>query len=145
MSAIQERARHELRGAIFNGLVERVLLTLLCSAYLLGALQKFSDLSAAAAEMEHFGLSPGLPMAVCVGALEGLGSVAVIAGIFRPLAAFGLGVFTFAASCLANKFWTLTGHDRFTAENGFFEHLGLAGSFFLVAWLDWRSGRTPRP
>jgi uncharacterized membrane protein YphA (DoxX/SURF4 family) len=39
---------------------------------------------------------------------------------------------------MANRFWELAGHERIMSENGFFEHIGLAGAFLLVAWLDWR-------
>jgi uncharacterized membrane protein YphA (DoxX/SURF4 family) len=34
------------------------------------------------------------------------------------------------------------GHERFMTANGFFEHLGLVGGFLLVAWYDFRDGRT---
>jgi hypothetical protein len=34
----------------------------------------------------------------------------------------GLGVLTAIAMLVANDFWAMTGHDRFAAVNGFFEH-----------------------
>jgi len=45
-------------------------------------------------------------------------------------------VFTVMATLMANRFWEMSGPERFSAANGFFEHLGLAGAFLLVAWLD---------
>jgi uncharacterized membrane protein YphA (DoxX/SURF4 family) len=43
------------------------------------------------------------------------------------------------ATFLALRFWELPmGQERFMAANSFFEHLGLAGGFLLVAWLDLR-------
>ncbi len=41
----------------------------------------------------------------------------------------------------ANNFWALEVPVRFMAENAFFEHLGLAGAFLLVAWEDVRRHR----
>ena len=41
------------------------------------------------------------------------------------------------ATLIALRFWELPqGHERFMAENAFFEHLGLCGGFLLVAWHD---------
>ena len=42
------------------------------------------------------------------------------------------------------RFWAVGAPDRFMLENAFFEHLGLAGGFLLVAWVDLR-GQALRP
>jgi uncharacterized membrane protein YphA (DoxX/SURF4 family) len=44
-----------------------------------------------------------------------------------------LAVFTFIANLLANRFWEMSGAERFTATNGFFEHIALIGGFVLAA------------
>lgn len=108
----------------------------LCAAYLEGGLTKLMDFPGALAEMQHFGLQPAAPMAVAVIALELGGSALVLTGYRRWLGALALGAFTVAASFIANAFWTLTGPDRTPAMHAFFEHLGLAGGFALVAWHD---------
>lgn len=119
-----------------TGIVPRLCLLLLCSAYLQGGLDKASDFAAAIGEMQHFGLAPAAPFALLTIIGEIGASVLVISGILRWMGAAYLGVFTLAATLLANRFWEVSGPARIMVENGFFEHLGLAGAFFLVAWID---------
>jgi uncharacterized membrane protein YphA (DoxX/SURF4 family) len=82
----------------------------LCAAYLQGGIVKLANINGAVAEMNHFGLSPGMPFAIAVA--------------------------TVTASFMANRYWELGSAERFAAENSFYEHLGLAGGFLLVAWYD---------
>lgn len=119
-------------------LVQRVCLLLLCSAYLQGGLDKAFDFPAAVAEMQHFGLAPAAPLALSTIVGELGASLLVLSGVKRWLGALYLGLFTLAADFVANRFWELSGMARTMSENGFFEHLGLAGAFLLVAWLDAR-------
>jgi uncharacterized membrane protein YphA (DoxX/SURF4 family) len=116
----------------------------LCAAYLQGGLVKLTDISGAAAEMNHFGLAPALPMALAVIVLELLASIAILTGYGRWLGALALSAFTLGATFLANRYWQLAPPERFAAENGFYEHLGLVGGFLLVAWHDLRD-RAARP
>lgn len=127
-----------------SSLITRVCLLLLCSAYLQGGLDKAFDFSGAVAEMAHFGLAPAMPFALLTIVGEIGASVLVVSGIKRWLGAAYLGVFTLAATLLANRFWELSGAARIGLENGFFEHLGLAGAFFLVAWIDFNAGGNRR-
>ena len=108
----------------------------LCSAYLEGGLTKLLDFPGAIAEMQHFGLQPAAPLAAAVVALELGASALVLSGRGRWWGALALGAFTFAASVIANDFWALSGPARTAASHAFFEHLGLAGGFALVAWHD---------
>ena len=63
--------------------------------------------------------------------VPGLAARRFITALFGALA---LMAFTLAATLIANRFWGLPpGPERFMAANGFFEHLGLAGGFLLVA------------
>jgi len=115
----------------------------LCAAYLQGGIVKLANINGAVAEMHHFGLSPAMPFAIAVIAFELLASVAILTGSWRWLGAFALGAFTVAASFMANRYRELGPPERFGAENSFYEHLGLAGGFLLVAWYDLRD-RRPR-
>jgi len=109
----------------------------LCAAYLQGGLVKLFDFPGAIAEMTHFGLTPPALFAILVAALELAASVMILAGIFRWLGALALGGFTLLATLIALRFWELpAGQERFMAANSFFEHLGLAGGFLLIAWLN---------
>jgi uncharacterized membrane protein YphA (DoxX/SURF4 family) len=119
-----------------SGAVYWCCLLLLCSAYLQGSLEKAFDFPAALAEMQHFGLAPAAPLAVLTIAGELVASFLILTGILRWLGATYLALFTLAATLVANRFWELDGIARTMSENGFFEHLGLAGAFVLVAWLD---------
>lgn len=116
--------------------VSTLCLLLLCSAYLQGGIDKALDFPGAIAEMQHFGLAPAAPFALLTIIGEIGASILVVTGIRRWLGAAYLGVFTLMATMLANRFWDLAGPARMMLENGFFEHLGLAGAFFLVAWID---------
>jgi uncharacterized membrane protein YphA (DoxX/SURF4 family) len=116
----------------------------LCAAYLQGGIVKLTDISGAVGEMNHFGVSPALPFAIAVIALELVASVAILTGYGRWFGALALGAFTVAASFMANRYWELGRAERFAAENAFYEHLGLAGGFLLVAWHDLRD-RRPGP
>ena len=116
----------------------------LCAAYLQGGIVKLTDISGAVGEMNHFGVSPALPFAIAVIALELVASLAILTGYGRWLGAIALGAFTVAASFMANRYWELGSAERFAAENAFYEHLGLAGGFLLIAWHDLRD-RRPGP
>lgn len=110
----------------------------LCAAYLQGGLNKANDFSSAVAEMQHFGLSPELPIAIAVIALECIAPAMILSGIGRWLGALALAAFTLAATFMELRFWILPPLERLTAANSFFEHLGLASGFLLVVWHDLR-------
>ena len=133
MSAISDRLSRFATPA-----VRWVALLGLCAAYLQGGIVKLTNINGAVAEMHHFGISPALPLAIAVIALELVASVAILTGYGRWLGALALGAFTFAATFMANRYWELGPAERFAAENAFYEHLGLAGGFLLIAWHDLR-------
>jgi uncharacterized membrane protein YphA (DoxX/SURF4 family) len=105
----------------------------LCSAYLQGGLTKLFGWPVALAEMRHFGLRPASAFVAAAIALELGASVLVLTGWYRRAGALVLGIFTVAATLLANRFWEEAGPERFAMMNAFFEHLGLVGAFALVA------------
>ena len=113
-----------------------ICMLLLCAAYLQGGINKLTDFGAAIGEMQHFGLAPAAPLAGLVILGELGASAMILTGFYRWLGAGFLALFTLMATLVANRFWEMTGMDRFMAANGFFEHLGLAGGFLLVAWYD---------
>ena len=114
----------------------------LCAAYLQGGLTKLADFGGAAVEMEQLGLAPGAVFATGVIVTELAGALLVLSGRGRWLGALWLGGFTLAASFAANRYWELAaGYQRTMSANAFYEHLGLAGAFLLVAWWDLREAR----
>lgn len=106
---------------------------MLVSAYLLGGLVKLADYPGAVAEQAHFGVHPPALWAAVTIAVELGGSLLVLSRRFVWLGAGMLGSFTLVAAAIANKFWALEGAERFHATNAFFEHVGLAGAFVIVA------------
>jgi uncharacterized membrane protein YphA (DoxX/SURF4 family) len=123
--------------------VRRVALLALCAAYLQGGFDKAMDFSAAEAELTRLGVTPAGPFAALTIVVELGGSFLVLSGLYRWLGALGLAGFTLFASALANQFWVVSGSERIALENAFFEHIGLAGGFLLVAWHDWAPARAP--
>jgi uncharacterized membrane protein YphA (DoxX/SURF4 family) len=118
-------------------------LTALCSAYIQGPLVKIFDFDGAIGEMNHFGLSPA-PLFASASSSSNSRCRRCHIGVFRWAAAGALAVFTLMATFLALRFWELPdGMERSMAMNGFFEHIGLCGAFF-VALQDRRSRRTYR-
>jgi uncharacterized membrane protein YphA (DoxX/SURF4 family) len=109
---------------------------MLVSAYLVGGVQKLFDWSGAVAEQVHFGLAPPALWAAVTIIVELIGSIMVLFDRKGWLGAGMLGVFTILAAIVVNDFWTMTGQDRFLATNAFFEHLGLAGAFFMAAMIS---------
>jgi uncharacterized membrane protein YphA (DoxX/SURF4 family) len=116
-----------------------ICMLLLCAAYLQGGINKLTDFGSAIGEMRHFGLSPAGPMAALVIAGELGASAMILTGFYRWLGGVYLALFTLMATFVANRFWEMAGMERFMAANSFFEHLGLAGGFLLVAWHDLQS------
>lgn len=118
----------------------RAALLLLCAAYLQGGLVKLFDFGGAVAEMRHFQLEPAAPIALLVIAGELGASLMIVSGKLRWAGALYLAVFTLGATLLANPFWQQPGGVASMAANSFFEHIGLAGGFLLVAWHDLQRG-----
>lgn len=129
-------AGNAARDILLSRVVVWLALLALCSAYLQGGLTKLLDWPAALAEMRHFGLAPAPVFAGATIALETGAALLVLTGWHRWAGALALAAFTLMATLLANRFWDMAGTERFAATNAFFEHLGLAGAFVLVAWFD---------
>lgn len=118
-----------------------VALLALCAAYIQGPLTKIFDFTSAIAEMGHFGLHPAAFFAVVVIIFELSASAMVVSGILRWAGALALAGFTLLATLIALRFWELPpGMERMMAANAFFEHLGLAGAFVVVAAIDLTKG-----
>ncbi|MCZ4093756.1 DoxX family protein [Sinorhizobium psoraleae] len=136
-STIENRLAARARPLFGAPALRFVALLALCSAYIQGPLTKIFDFGGAIAEMNHFGLQPALFFAVAVIVFELAASAMILTGSFRWLAALALAAFTLAATFIALRFWELPpGIERSMATNAFFEHLGLAGAFLIVAWQD---------
>lgn len=132
------------RNALTRPALKTLALMALCAAYIQGPLTKIADFHGAIAEMEHFGLTPPAVFAVLVILFELTASAMVVTGYFRWLAALALAGFTLLATLIALRFWELApGMNRMMATNAFFEHLGLAGAFVLVAISDLARGSKP--
>jgi uncharacterized membrane protein YphA (DoxX/SURF4 family) len=137
------RASHVPSIRSVGSVIGWLALLCLCAAYIQGPVTKLLDFPGAQAEMAHFGLEPPALFAIVVILFELAASAMILSGVYRWLGALGLAGFTLAATFVALRFWELPpGFERSMATNAFFEHLGLAGAFALVAAHDLRA---PRP
>jgi len=135
------RLRGLLAQIVAAPLTRTVALLALCSAYIQGPLTKIFDFPGAIAEMNHFGLQPAAAFAVFVIIFELTASAMVVTGVLRWVGALALSGFTLLATFIALRFWEMApGMDRMMATNAFFEHLGLAGAFVIVAAIDLTKG-----
>lgn len=135
------RYRERLADIVTAPVTRSVALLALCAAYIQGPLTKIFDFGGAIAEMNHFGLQPAGAFAVAVIVFELAASAMVVSGFLRWAGALALAGFTLLATLIALRFWELpSGMDRMMATNAFFEHLGLAGAFVIVAAIDLAKG-----
>jgi uncharacterized membrane protein YphA (DoxX/SURF4 family) len=135
------RNQNGLALLINSPMVRFVALLALCAAYIQGPLTKLFDFPGAISEMEHFGLYPAAFFAVAVIAFELTASAMILSGFLRWLGALALAAFTLLATFIALRFWEMpSGMERMMATNAFFEHLGLAGAFVIVASIDVAKG-----
>lgn len=134
-------------GRVLTAPVPRTLaLFALCAAYIQGPIVKLLSFGGAIAEMEHFGLQPAAFFAAAVIVFELAMSALILAGYWRWIGALALAGFTLGATWIALRFWDLPpGHEQSMAMNAFFEHVGLAGAFVLVAGNDLASRRISGP
>lgn len=135
------RLRGFLANIVAAPVTRTVALLALCSAYIQGPLTKIFDFPGAIGEMNHFGLHPAATFAVFVIVFELTASAMVVSGFLRWAGALALSGFTLLATFIALRFWEMApGMDRMMATNAFFEHLGLAGAFVIVAAIDLTKG-----
>ncbi|MDR3435578.1 DoxX family protein [Telmatospirillum sp.] len=136
ISEVEDRITAVLRPFAVSKAIRGVALLGLTAAYLQGGLVKALDFAGAVAEMNHFGLAPAAPLALLVIVLEIGASAMILGGLKRWAGAVALALFTVAATLVANRYWNMAGPERFMNANAFYEHLGLAGAFVLVACQD---------
>jgi len=133
-----DRLAEAIRSRVATRPVHFIALLGLCAAYIQGGLTKLFDLNAAVAEAQSFGLPFAATATAATVVIELVGSALILTGVYRWLGALCLAGFTLSATFVANRFWETQPPQRVMVENSFFEHLGLVGSFLLVAWLDLR-------
>ncbi|PDT51209.1 MULTISPECIES: DoxX family protein [Sinorhizobium] len=140
-SHLSNPVRSSLARIVASPVTRTVSLLALCTAYIQGPLTKIFDFNGALAEMDHFDLHPAAFLAVAVIVFELTASAMVVSGFFRWAGALALAAFTLMATFIALRFWEMApGMDRMMATNAFFEHVGLAGAFLLVAASDLAKG-----
>jgi transmembrane protein len=96
---------------------------------------KLVDFPGAVAEMDHYGVTPAVPMAVAVTLVQLGGSAMIITGRYAWLGAGALAVFTFLTIPVAHAFWALTGDAAFVEMMFAFEHVTVIGGLMVAATL----------
>jgi len=113
--------------------VARVLLTL---PFWASGLAKLIDFQGGAAEMEHYGFTPGAIFNIAVIIVQLGGSLLVILNRAAWLGAGALGVFTALTILLVHTFWTKEGESAMISMFFALEHIGMIGGLILATILS---------
>jgi putative oxidoreductase len=110
-------------------LIARILLAIL---FLTSGWAKLTGYSGTVDYMTQIGV-PLPPVAAVVAiAIEFLGSIVLILGIWtRPLAVLFV-LFTLATAFLGHHFWTMEGAERYANSINFYKNLSIVGGFLLL-------------
>jgi transmembrane protein len=114
------------------GVAVRVLLTFM---YWSSGFEKLVGFPDAVAEMNHFGLHPGVLFAAATTLTLIGGSALVIWGRYAWLGAGWLAVFTIATIPIAHDFLHVAADQRMEVIRGVREHLSMCAGLFLAAAL----------
>jgi uncharacterized membrane protein YphA (DoxX/SURF4 family) len=111
----------------------------MASPFLLSAVLKTTDFSAATAEVHGLtGLEPAWLFAAAVIATQLGGSVLLLVGRYAWIGAGLLAGFTVVATLLAHAWWTKPPAEVARDFAIFWEHVAICGGLLLAAWLSWR-------
>ena len=110
-------------------LIARIVLAIL---FLTSGWGKLTGYSGTVDYMAQIGVPlPAVATVVAI-AVEFLGSIALILGVWtRPLALL-FAFFTLAAGLIGHPYWTMTGADRLMNMMHFYKNVSLMGGFFLL-------------
>jgi len=110
-------------------LIARIVLAIL---FLTSGWGKLTGYSGTVDYMAQIGVPlPAVATVVAI-AVEFLGSIALILGVWtRPLAVL-LALFTLATAILAHHFWTMEGAERYANSIHFYKNLSIIGGFLLL-------------
>jgi putative oxidoreductase len=110
-------------------LIARILLAIL---FLTSGWAKLTGYSGTVDYMTQIGVPVPAVATVVAIAIEFLGSIALILGIWtRPLAVLFV-LFTLATAFLGHHFWTMDGAERYANSIHFYKNLSTIGGFLLL-------------
>jgi transmembrane protein len=112
------------------GLIARVVLTFI---FWSSGIAKLLDFPGAVGEMERYGVTPAVPLAVAVVSVQLLGSALVITGRHAWLGAGALAIFTLLTIPIAHAFWNMNGDGAFVEMMFAFEHVTVIGGLMVAA------------
>jgi transmembrane protein len=120
----------KLLAAPAFGLIARVVLTFI---FWSSGIAKLLDFPGAVAEMERYGVTPAVSLAVAVVSVQLLGSALVITGRYAWLGAGALAIFTLLTIPIAHAFWNMNGDAAFVEMMFAFEHVTVIGGLMVAA------------
>lgn len=110
-------------------LVARILLVVL---FLVFGWGKLTDYSGTVSAMSRTGLPLPQIAALVAMAVEFLGAIALILGIWtRPIAVL-FAFYTLATALIAHRYWEMTGAAQYGSEINFYKNLSIMGGFLLL-------------
>jgi transmembrane protein len=123
-------------------LAARVVLTFV---FWSSGIAKLLDFPGAVAEMDRYGITPAVPLAMAVILVQLGGSALVITGRHAWLGAGALAAFTLMTIPVAHAFWSMNGEAAFVEMMFAFEHVTVIGGLMLAAILGARETTGGRP
>ena len=108
---------------------------LLGCLFILGGIGHLFALPSIAGQMGQRGVPLPMPTLIFGTAFQIVAGASLMLGLFVPLAALGLILFTLAGSVMMLNFWNMTGEKRMTAIDNWQSNLGVIGGLLIVAAL----------
>jgi putative oxidoreductase len=105
---------------------------LLGGLFVSGGIGHLMSLPTVARNMRTRGVPSPMLALVSGTAFQIIAGTCLMLGLFVPLAALGLIVFTIAASVMMMTFWSMTGEQRVNAIDGWQSNLGVIGGLLIV-------------
>jgi putative oxidoreductase len=105
---------------------------LLGGLFVSGGIGHLMSLPAMARNMGTRGVPAPMLALVSGTAFEIIAGTCLMLGLFVPLAALGLIVFTIAASAMMMNFWSMSGEQRINAIDGWNSNMGVIGGLLIV-------------
>jgi putative oxidoreductase len=105
---------------------------LLGGLFVSGGIGHLMSLPAMARNMGTHGVPSPMFALVSGTAFQIIAGTSLMLGLFVPLAALGLIVFTIASSAMMLNFWSMTGEQRINAIEGWQSNIGVIGGLLIV-------------
>jgi len=109
--------------------IGRILLSLI---FVLAGYRKLTTVAATVVQMAHQGIPYSNVLVWGAIAIELVGGLMLVAGLFTRCVAFALAIYTGVLALLFHAYWTVPAAEARNQFNAFFEHLAMIGGMLYV-------------